>query len=118
MRRLHAVDLMLLVTVVLWSLNFTVIKYLLNHGFLPAAFVSLRYAAAAVLFAAITYARERSLRVSARDLWLLLLPGAALLVVNQWALTYSIRFTTASSVALVMGAVPIFVALVASAVGF
>jgi drug/metabolite transporter (DMT)-like permease len=118
MRRLHPVDAMLLVTVVLWSLNFTVIKYLLNHGFKPAAFVSLRYAAAAVIFAAITFARERSLLVEARDFWFLLLPGAALLVINQWALTYAIRFTTASSVALVMGAVPIFVALVAWSVGY
>jgi drug/metabolite transporter (DMT)-like permease len=118
MRRLHPVDTMLLTTVLLWSLNFTVTKYLLTHGFRPVAYVSLRYVCAAILFACVTYAWERSFRVRRRDLLLLLIPGACLLALNQWTLSYSLRFTTASTVALVMGAVPIFVALFARLAGF
>ena len=109
---------MLLTTVVLWSLNFTVTKYVLSHGFRPLSYASLRYAAAALLFAGITYLRERSFRVRSRDLWLLLAPSAVLLLVNQFSFTYAVRLTTASTVALVFGTVPIFVALLARAVGF
>src|SRR5207248_10053389 len=34
-RRIHAVDLMLLGTVLLWALNSTVTRYVLTHGFHP-----------------------------------------------------------------------------------
>jgi drug/metabolite transporter (DMT)-like permease len=118
MRRLQPVDTMLLTTVVLWSLNFTVTKYVLSHGFRPLSYASLRYTAAALLFAGITYLRERSFRVRSRDLWLLLAPSAVLLLVNQFSFAYAVRLTTASTVALVFGTVPIFVALLARAVGF
>ena len=56
-------DLMLLATVSLWALNFTVSKYILDHGFRPLAYSSIRYACAALLFAAITLALEGSLRM-------------------------------------------------------
>ncbi len=55
MRRPTA-DLMLLATVSLWALNFTVSKYILEHGFHPLAYSSIRYACAGVLFAGITLA--------------------------------------------------------------
>jgi hypothetical protein len=35
MRRISPVDLMLLGTVLLWALNVTVTKYVLDHGFHP-----------------------------------------------------------------------------------
>src|SRR4029079_13585255 len=47
-------DLMLLATVGLWALNFTVSKYILDHGFHPLANSSIRYACAALIFAGIT----------------------------------------------------------------
>ena len=40
---------MLLATVTLWALNFTVSKYVLTHGLKPLAFSSTRYFAAAAL---------------------------------------------------------------------
>src|SRR5256885_7207725 len=59
-RRPEIADLMLLATVMIWSLNFTVTKYVLSHGFKPLAYGGLRFSAAALLFIGITLARERS----------------------------------------------------------
>ena len=41
---------MLVTTVILWSLNFTVTKYVLDHGFKPLAYSTVRYGAATVIF--------------------------------------------------------------------
>jgi len=60
---------MLLATVSLWALNFTVSKYILDHGFHPLAYSSIRYTCAALIFAGITLAWEGSLRIARRDVW-------------------------------------------------
>jgi drug/metabolite transporter (DMT)-like permease len=108
MRRISAVDAMLLVTVTLWSLNFTASKYVLLHGFRPLAYSSIRYAAAGIVLAGIAYARERSFRVARRDFLVLVLPAAALLFGNQIGFVYSLKLTTATTVALILGATPVF----------
>jgi drug/metabolite transporter (DMT)-like permease len=41
---------MLLATVVLWALNFTVTKYVLEHGFQPLAYSTVRYGIATIIF--------------------------------------------------------------------
>ena len=115
MRR-QAADLMLLGTVTLWALNFTVSKYVLTHGLKPLAFSSTRYFAAAALFVAITSVAERSLAVRLPDL-LLMLGLAVVVLVNQLGFIYALKFTTASTVALLFGALPIFTGLFASLVG-
>ena len=69
MRRPTA-DLLLLATVSLWALNFTVSKYILDHGFRPLAYSSIRYGCAAVIFALITLAWERSLAIGGGGVWL------------------------------------------------
>ena len=110
MRRASSVELMLLTVVVLWALNITVTRYVLTHGFRPLAFSTTRYGLAAVLFFLITLAVERSVRISRRDLPLV--GGAALaLFLNQVAFVYAVKTTTASAVALILGATPIFAAL-------
>jgi drug/metabolite transporter (DMT)-like permease len=109
-------DLMLLATVSLWALNFTVSKYILDEGFQPLAYSSVRYACAALIFAGITLAWEGSLRIGRRDLPLIIL-GAVVLFVNQLSFVYALRFTTATTVALVFGTLPIFTALVARSTG-
>jgi drug/metabolite transporter (DMT)-like permease len=117
MRRPSAAELMLLVTVVIWAFNFTVTKYVLDNGFAPLAYSSLRFAAAGLLFAAITYRYEHSFRLQRRHLVLLL--GAALvgIYVNQVAFVYAIELTTASTVALIFGTLPVLTALFAYAFG-
>jgi drug/metabolite transporter (DMT)-like permease len=116
-RRLAGADLMLLVVTLLWGLNFTVTKYVITHGFQPLAYSSIRYTAGAVLFAAFTYASERTLAVRSGDVPLLLVAAAVGIWLNQAAYVYALKFTTASTTALVLGSTPVFAALIAFAVG-
>jgi drug/metabolite transporter (DMT)-like permease len=109
-------DLMLLATVGLWALNFTVSKYILTHGFHPLAYSSIRYASAGIIFAAITLAWERSLRMARRDLPIVVF-CTAVLFGNQLSFVYALRFTTATTVALIFGTLPIFTALFARGSG-
>jgi drug/metabolite transporter (DMT)-like permease len=116
MRRPTTVELMLLTTVVLWALNLTVSRYVLTHGFQPLAYSTLRYATAAAIFLALTLAFERTLRVGRPDVRLVS-AAAALLFINQVGFVYALDRTTASTVGLILGATPIFAALIAVALG-
>src|SRR3954470_8759946 len=106
MRRPTA-DLMLLGTVSLWALNFTVSKYILDEGFRPLAYSAVRYACAALIFVAITLAWEGSLRIGRREVPLMVL-GTVLLFANQLSFVYALKFTSATTVALLFGTLPIF----------
>jgi drug/metabolite transporter (DMT)-like permease len=101
---------MLLATIGLWSLNLTVSRYILTHGFQPLAYGSVRYLLAALVFCGITLFAERSLKVAPRDLPLLL-AAAGVLYLNQIAFVYALHESTASVLALLLGATPIFAAL-------
>ncbi|HYZ19205.1 MAG TPA: DMT family transporter [Gaiellaceae bacterium] len=116
MRRGSVADLMLFATTLLWALNFTVSKYILEHGLRPLAYSAVRYSAAALLFVAITFPRERSLRI-ARDDVLLVAGAVVVLLANQLSFVYALDFTTATTVALLFGTLPIFTALISSFVG-
>lgn len=109
MRR--GLELMLLTTVVLWALNLTVTRYILTHGFEPLAYATVRYGAASAIFVAIAVLAERTLRIRRSDL---LLVGAAVLCLwlNQLAFVYALEGTSASTIALILGATPIFAALI------
>lgn len=110
MRRPSTLELMLLTTIGLWSLNLTVSRYILTHGFEPLAYGSVRYGLAALVFCAITLVAERSLRIGGRDL-VIVLGAAVVLYVNQIGFVYALRESTASVLALILGATPIFAAL-------
>jgi drug/metabolite transporter (DMT)-like permease len=115
MRRSGA-DLMLLGTVTLWAFNFTVSKYILDKGFQPLAYASVRYGCAALIFIAITLAWEGSLRVGRAELPLMLV-CTVLLFANQLSFVYALKFTTATTVALLFGTLPIFTAILARGTG-
>ena len=112
MRRPAIVDLQLLGTVLLWALNITVTRYVLTLGFLPLAYGTTRYLAAALLALAFAFGLERSLRVSRRDL-LIVIAAGAVLYINQISFVSSIHLTSASTVALILGAAPIFTGIFA-----
>jgi drug/metabolite transporter (DMT)-like permease len=117
-RRPGAVDLMLLATVLIWAFNVSVTRYVLTHGWQPLAYSAVRYSAAAVLFSAFTFQREGSFRVGGRRDLLLLVAAAAFGVwLNQIAFVYAVKLTTATTVALILGTIPIFTALVAFVLG-
>src|SRR5919205_4424848 len=114
--RLRTADLMLVSTVTLWAANFTVSKWILRNGFHPVAYSSVRYAAAAVIFAAITVSWEGSLRIARGEI-LLVAGGTTVLFLNQLCFIYALKFTTATTVALLFGTLPIFTALFARGTG-
>lgn len=116
MRRPTTVELMLLGTVLLWALNITVTRYILTHGFQPLAYATVRYALAAVLFAVISLVAERSLRIARRDFPLIAVAALAIFA-NQVCFIYAVKTSTASVVALVLGATPIFAALLGLSLG-
>jgi drug/metabolite transporter (DMT)-like permease len=97
--------------VVLWSLNLVVTRYILTHGFHPLAYATVRYGAAAVIFVGIALVAERSLRVRRADLGLVVV-AALCLWLNQLAFVYALQKTSASTIALILGATPIFAALI------
>jgi drug/metabolite transporter (DMT)-like permease len=107
---------MLLVTVLLWALNLSVTKYILTHGLQPLPYASVRYGLAAAIFVGLTLDVERSLRVARRHVPILVL-AAGMLFVNQISFVFALDVTTASTIGLVLGAIPIFAALFGLALG-
>jgi drug/metabolite transporter (DMT)-like permease len=107
---------MLLTTVLLWALNLSVTKYILTEGFLPLPYASVRYGLAGAIFVALTLYAERSLRMQRRHFPLLAL-AAGTLYLNQLSFVFALDLTTASTIGLVLGAIPIFAALFGLALG-
>src|SRR5204862_3546107 len=112
-RRPEIADLMLLATVVIWSLNFTVTKYVLNHGFKPLAYSAVRFGTAAVLFIGFTWVRERSFRLQRRDIPFILGAATVGIFLNSVAFVYGTKLTTAATVALIFGTMPVLTGLFA-----
>ncbi len=113
MRRVHA---MLVAAVVLWALNLTITRYILTHGLEPLAYATLRYGLASAIFIGIAVAAERALKPERRDLGLILAATVAL-VLNQFAFVYALDTTSASTIALLLGATPAIAALIGLALG-
>ena len=107
---------MLLTTVVLWALNLTVTRYILTHGFEPLAYATVRYGLATAIFIAIVLVGERTLRIARRDLPLAAL-AALFIFLNQLSFVYALEKTTASTIALILGATPVFAAVIGLALG-
>lgn len=107
---------MLLGTVLLWALNITVTRYVLTNGWSPLSYATIRYFAATVLFWAFTYHRERSFRIERRDLKLVL-AAASMIFLNQLCFVYGLKLAHASTVALLLGATPIFIGGISLALG-
>jgi drug/metabolite transporter (DMT)-like permease len=117
MRRPSAAEVMLLITVSIWAFNFTVTRYALTHGFAPLAYGSLRFAAAAAVVSVVTVGLEHSLRLEPKHAFLLGVASIVGFYLNSVAFTYSIDLTSASTVALIFGSLPIVTALLAYALG-
>ena len=103
---------MLLGTVLLWALNVTVTKFMFEHAWRPLAYGTIRYGLAILLFWIFTWWRERSFRVAREDIWLVALAGLFIFT-NQVGFVYAVKLASASTVALLLGATPIFMGLIA-----
>jgi drug/metabolite transporter (DMT)-like permease len=107
---------MLFGTVLLWALNITITKYMFDHGWLPLAYGTIRYFAAISLFWIFTYRRERSFRIARADVRYVLL-AALFIFLNQVCFVYSVKLAHASTVALLLGATPVFIGLISVVLG-
>jgi drug/metabolite transporter (DMT)-like permease len=116
MRRPTTVELMLLTTVVLWALNVSVTKYILEHGLEPLSYATFRYGLAAAIFVALTLFAERSLRIQRRHVSVLAL-AAMVLWLNQVSFVLALDAATATTIGLLLGAIPIFTALLGLVLG-
>jgi drug/metabolite transporter (DMT)-like permease len=116
MRRPTTVELMLSTTILLWALNLSVTKYILTHGLEPLSYATVRYALAGVIFIALTFGTERSLRIQRRHLAVFVF-AAVILWLNQVSFVLALDATTASTIGLILGAIPIFAALFGLALG-
>lgn len=97
--RVPSADLILLIAVSLWSLNFTVVKFGIGE-ISPLAFPVLRFGLGGLAMAAILLWREGTLRVARADLPALLAVAVLGITLNQICFVYSLTNTGASDVAL------------------
>jgi drug/metabolite transporter (DMT)-like permease len=107
---------MLLATVLLWALNLSVTKYILDEGLLPLTYATLRYGLAGAIFVALTLLVERTLRIQRRHLVVVAIATVTLWL-NQVCFVLALDETTASTIGLLLGAIPIFAALFGLALG-
>ena len=111
-------ELILIVTVLLWSGSYTASRYAVTHGFEPVAYSAVRFAIGALIFVSVVLWREGSLRIERRDVAYLAPAVLIGVVVNQVAFNYSISLTDAVVVALVFGTLPIFTSILTSMFGW
>ena len=116
-REWTSTDGILLLTVVIWALNITVTRYLLTHGFQPLAYSAVRYGIATAIFIVLTLVLERSLRMGGRAQLRQVGVAAFALFLNQVCFVYALKLTTATTVALILGTMPVFAALLSSLAG-
>lgn len=108
-------DLLLLTMAVIWAINFVVVKYA-THVFNPVAFTGLRVATAAAFLVPVAYARG-GFALSRRDVVRLLFLGVIGNGLYQLFFIHGVARTRAGNAALIVAAVPAFIALAARARG-
>ncbi|MFI5262653.1 MAG: DMT family transporter [Candidatus Limnocylindrales bacterium] len=112
MRRRDSAELALLVTVVIWSANFSAVKVGVG-AIAPLAFAVVRFALGAVVTVAVVVGREGWPRFQRRDLPLLLAAAVTGITINQAAFVGALHATTAVNVALLIGTIPVWTAVIA-----
>jgi drug/metabolite transporter (DMT)-like permease len=115
-RRPPTVELMLLTTVLLWALNLSVTKVILDEGMAPLSYATVRYGLAAGIFVVLALTVEGTLRIAWSDLRLVAL-AAVTLWVNQLCFVFALDLTAASTVGILLGAIPVFTGLFGLALG-
>lgn len=103
-------DLSLLFLAIIWGLNFTVIKASLAE-IDPYSFNSIRFVLAALFMWAKLIKRKSWFSIDRRDLIPLLLLGLIGNLLYQWLFIVGINLTYAANAAVMLGTIPIWVAL-------
>jgi drug/metabolite transporter (DMT)-like permease len=108
-------DVLLLAMAMIWGINFVVVKYA-THIFNPVAFTGLRVGTAATFLLLFAFARG-GFALNRRDVWRLLFLGVIGNGLYQLFFVHGVARTRAGNAALIVGAAPAFIALVARARG-
>lgn len=115
--RMGRTDLLILLVIVLWAVNLSVIKIGLR-SLSPHGFNAIRLGLAALAYAAVLIARPRAHRLAKKgDGWKA--AGLGLLGITFYQVFFikAVSIMDASTASIVMGTSPIFIALLATAVG-
>ena len=115
-QRLRTTDVVLLATVVLQASIVTASRYLVGHGLAPSVYIALRFAVAAPLLAVVAIRVDGGLAVSGRRMRLFALLAIGLGFSSQTAFAHAIHLSSAATVGVITGSVPILTMLIAAAV--
>src|SRR4051812_1745257 len=115
-RERRVAELGALLVMVIWAGNFIVVKDALNE-LPPVGFTTIRFALAAVVLLLVCRWREGSVRLPRGDVLPLFVLGALGFGIYQPLWTIALGQTTAGDSALLIAATPIFVLLIAAAIG-
>ncbi len=111
---LTAIDLMMLLVVVIWGANFSIVKSALTE-IPPLAFATLRFATASVILLVFMLWHEGKRALpDRRTLWKLTWVGIIGNTIYQALFTYSLTLTTAANGSLIIATTPALVALAAA----
>ena len=108
--RFRAAELSLLFIVVVWALNFSVVKYSLDE-IDPLSFNAMRFAAAIGLMWAVVWFRRLRIVVHKGDWGRLLLLAVLGNLAYQMLFIIGIDLTQASNAAVMLGMIPVWTAL-------
>jgi drug/metabolite transporter (DMT)-like permease len=111
--RLGATDLFMLLAIVVWGFNFSVIKIALRE-FTPGSFNGPRLAIASLLLLAFLRLKEGTIAPPRGDFFKLLVLGVLGNTCYQFLFLNGIRRTTASSTSLILTMTPILIALLSA----
>ena len=113
---LTRVDIGLALTILVWGVNYAVIKAALAE-LQPLAFNAIRFALATLTLALLVRSRGPAPRISRPDLARLALLGVLGNTIYQMIFIFGIARTTAANASLIMASCPIMVALLGTALG-
>jgi drug/metabolite transporter (DMT)-like permease len=111
-----ATDMLMLGVVVVWGINFSIVKGALTE-MAPLAFNGLRFLLSSVTMLILTWAIEGNLRVPRGDWSRLLLVGLIGHTFYQLLFIIGLNYTQAGHSSLMLGLTPVFVALIGLALG-
>lgn len=111
MRRQSSAEAVLLLTIAIWSLNFTAVKVAVTE-IEPFAFLIARFAIGTSITAAVVFRREGWPRFRRADAPLLFASAFFGVTLDQATFVLAEHATTAAGTALLVGTVPIWVALI------
>jgi len=118
-RRRHdlTVDLGLILTAVIWGMNFPVVKAVLRE-MEPLAFNALRFPCAALAIWVLLKAQGRRLMPARKDWRTVIALGTVGHIVFQVCFIYGLDLTLTGNAALLLSTVPVWVLLISAAVGW